>query len=227
MSQKWIKINWRYVIGETLMIVLGILIALYINNLNASRKARDSEQKIINEIESSLSSDLTYHVRGRIRRGQHIANSAEVVLNFLDGQSTYHDSLQRYFWKLNWVIEFEPKTAAFETLKLRGLGTLHDDALRIQLMRMFDYHYPSMQFIVELFNDWTRDHMTPYCLKHFRFNNSRGKAYEPIDIDQLSSSVEFYNLVFEKYHQTKSIIERLEQLEKRMEELSTLIKTQD
>ena len=47
-----------YAIGEIVLVVLGILIALQVNNLNEQRKANEFEVKILNEIRSNLQMDL-------------------------------------------------------------------------------------------------------------------------------------------------------------------------
>ncbi len=39
----------KYAIGEIILVVLGILIALQINNLNEQRKERNKEQSILSE----------------------------------------------------------------------------------------------------------------------------------------------------------------------------------
>ena len=49
----------RYSIGEIILVVIGILIALSINNWNEYRKERISEQKLYQTLINSLENDLT------------------------------------------------------------------------------------------------------------------------------------------------------------------------
>lgn len=44
----------KYAIGEIVLVVIGILIALQINNWNESRKDRITEQKILNILHQNL-----------------------------------------------------------------------------------------------------------------------------------------------------------------------------
>ena len=48
----------KYAIGEIVLVVLGILIALQINNWNELNKERASEKIILNEIRDNLKFDL-------------------------------------------------------------------------------------------------------------------------------------------------------------------------
>ena len=48
----------RYAFGEFIIVVLGILFALYINNLNEQRKANDRTVEILKEIQNDLGKDI-------------------------------------------------------------------------------------------------------------------------------------------------------------------------
>ena len=48
----------KYAIGEIVLVVLGILIALQINNWNELNKERANEKIILNEIRDNLKFDL-------------------------------------------------------------------------------------------------------------------------------------------------------------------------
>jgi uncharacterized membrane protein YgaE (UPF0421/DUF939 family) len=47
-----------YAIGEIILVVIGILIALSINNWNENKKSENQLNNIYNEVESNLKSDL-------------------------------------------------------------------------------------------------------------------------------------------------------------------------
>ena len=224
-SRKLSELNWKYVIGELLLIVFGILIALYINNLNESRKLKIFEKKIISEIEKSLTSDFEFHITSRIERGNEIIQSAETVLEFLDGQIEYNDSLETHFWKMNWIIIFEPQSIPFERLKSKGIELISNEEARKKLLGLYDFSYPRISYFTEDFNSWSINRVEPYCLKNFEIKTlDRGKGYKPIDIHQLKNSIEYRNLVLEKKSRTSSLIDRMSSVKNIIEELLIQLK---
>lgn len=129
--RKTAEFNWKYVIGELLLIVSGILIALYISDLNEAKKTRVFEKQILTEIEKSLDRDLEWHIKNRVARAERIIQSTEVILRLLDQEIAYHDSLENHFWALSKVILFEPQTIPFERLKSKGIESLSDEKVRV------------------------------------------------------------------------------------------------
>ena len=49
----------KYAIGEIILVVIGILIALSINNWNEARKSKAFEQEMLKQIQTNLISDKT------------------------------------------------------------------------------------------------------------------------------------------------------------------------
>ncbi len=202
-----LKVNWKNVFRELILIVAGILIALYINNLNENRKDRDFERKIVTEIESSLERDLVSQIETRISRSEQIVEAGTIVLSFLREEIPYHDSLQVHFWRLNWVITFEPQSTSFDRLKSKGIEILRNEELRTELLTLYDYTYPRMEFFVEGYNEWTTDRIEPFGLIHFEITENEGrKGYKPIDPEFIQNSIEYQNLVLEKTTKTDRMI---------------------
>lgn len=218
--RKLSKVNWKYVIGELTLIVLGILIALYLNNLNEKRKTKNFENKIVTEIEKSLTGDFEFHIENRITRGNQIIQSAETILKYLNGEIQYNDTLETHFWRMNWIMIFEPQTIPFERLKSKGIEILSNEDVRIKLLELYDFTYPRISYFTEDFNTWSTNRIEPYCLKHFKIKTlERGKGYKPINKEFIKTSIEYSNLVLEKKSRTKSLIGRMQVAKSKVEEL--------
>jgi hypothetical protein len=81
-----------YAIGEIILVVFGILIALRINNWNEYRKERIAKKEILIEIKNDLAetmndleSDLNYRIA--------MLKSANFMLTSLLNDYVYHDSI--------------------------------------------------------------------------------------------------------------------------------------
>ena len=80
----------RYAIGEILLVVIGIVIALQINNWNEQRKNANQELKLLKSFKIGLEEDLSdidlnisVHTRG--------INSANMILNLLENDQPYNN----------------------------------------------------------------------------------------------------------------------------------------
>lgn len=49
---------FKYALGEIVLVVIGILIALALNNFNETRKEREYEIKMLQEVSNALTEDL-------------------------------------------------------------------------------------------------------------------------------------------------------------------------
>ena len=74
-----------YAIGEIVLVVIGILIALSINNWNEKRKIRDSEIIYLNNIKRDLQLSIT-EMNQFIDRQNSLINSANTVLEHFNGK---------------------------------------------------------------------------------------------------------------------------------------------
>ena len=64
-----------YAIGEILLVVIGILIALQVNNWNEDRKERIKEQEVLSELEQSIVINLETLIQSKRLIENHIRSS--------------------------------------------------------------------------------------------------------------------------------------------------------
>ena len=60
LSQNKVSKYLLYAVGEIVLVVIGILIALQINNNNEAKKDRAFELKMLTEISKALETDINY-----------------------------------------------------------------------------------------------------------------------------------------------------------------------
>ena len=85
-----------YALGETLLVVFGILIALQINNWNFEKQQKLIEREYLEEIKANLSQDLG-DIHFNLDFNQVKLRSSEIVLEYLNNDSPYSDSLNFHF----------------------------------------------------------------------------------------------------------------------------------
>src|SRR5210317_788759 len=86
----------KYAVGEIVLVVIGILIALQLNNWNELRKERTVELSILNELLSDLHSDLK-SLNEDIELNKRAIKSNQLIHDQLINNKAYYDSLDFHF----------------------------------------------------------------------------------------------------------------------------------
>lgn len=146
-----------YVLGELLLIVTGIVIAVQINNLNNNRKLRDSEQLYLQRLLTDVKSDLDrFNFLDSMTNKS--LNTTNQVLEALGQTLTREEKLEVInigflnFYALN------PNTATYQ--EMVNTGRMYSTANQ-QLRSRIIYYY----------NNLEKDH------NYFEYGNSRVKDY--------------------------------------------------
>ena len=109
-----------YAVGEIALVVIGILIALQINNWNEENKARSFEVKMLTEIKNSLGRDTAYFNMLTHRITWIDTSSERLIKLIIDGVN--NDSLFLYHLNnISTVYTFMYEDGAYETLKASGI----------------------------------------------------------------------------------------------------------
>ena len=127
---------FKYAIGEIILVVIGILIALQINNWNEARKNKTFETEILTQVQANLIKDkLT--LQDISSNFQKAINSSNKILKS-NWSREDKDSLQ--FWLANVIMfdRFQPLTNAYEVLKSKGLDQVKNKQLRFLLGSYYD-----------------------------------------------------------------------------------------
>ncbi|MFY0627031.1 MAG: hypothetical protein JXR07_12095 [Reichenbachiella sp.] len=129
-----------YAIGEIVLVVIGILIALQINNWNEYQKERKSEKLLLSEIRDNLKYDLN-DFESNITTLQNKSISSKMILRALDKNIPYHDSLGYYFSYLNAYPHFSSKTNGYNLLQSKGLDIVTNTNLRNKITDLYEDRY--------------------------------------------------------------------------------------
>ncbi|NOY50308.1 MAG: hypothetical protein GXO88_07095 [Chlorobi bacterium] len=135
-----------YAIGEILLITIGILIALSVNNWNKQQTAKEIEIKTLGEIHSGLTNDLK-DLQFSLSIYKNGKKSSDILMNHMNNRLPYNDSLDKHFGKIGLFAVLSVRTGPFETLKSRGMETITNDSLRLKIANLYDLDYNT---IIEL-----------------------------------------------------------------------------
>lgn len=127
----------KYAVGEIILVVIGILIALSINNWNEKRKLKNEEIKILKELRAALVSDKE-DIISNINEHSSAANSCSILLKHISNNLPYADSLNFHFANALNTTRFSHTSSPYETLKIKGPDLIENDSLRVLLGEYYD-----------------------------------------------------------------------------------------
>ena len=84
-----------YAIGEDLLVMIGILLALQVNNWNEARQKSEYEYKLLKELHSNLIYDIDYN-QFKIDHNQSSLRSCQVILDCLQNQREFNRIMQNF-----------------------------------------------------------------------------------------------------------------------------------
>lgn len=123
--------------------VIGILIALQINNWNENNKSEKLERKYLNEIKQNLTFDLK-DIQFNINFNESRLMSNEIILQYLNREISYSDSLKFHFGNLIFSTRTLPNMSTYESLKSRGVELIKNDSLRKKITTLYSFSYPNV-----------------------------------------------------------------------------------
>ncbi len=182
-----------YAIGEIILVVIGILIALQINNWNERRKAKEIEQEILIQFKEDLIGDIESIERVEFWM-QKVISSSKIVVTHLKEKRPWNDSLAIHFDLWNDFDQLGLNSAAITNLKSRGVELISNKELRNKIIKLYDQTY----FYIQKSNDFFREdhvHITyKKYLEHIEPIKWRVAAV-PSDYEKLLADKEFINYV--------------------------------
>jgi hypothetical protein len=144
---------FKYAIGEIVLVVIGILIALQINNWNEWRKDRMIEKSILLEFEDNLERNIAL-IDIAAAEIIKINKSTKTMIKIIEERKSYPDTLIYHFDQLNRSGSYLLKlnTNGYESLKNIGFEILSSKVLKKEILSLFEISYPSYVQETEVVN---------------------------------------------------------------------------
>ena len=182
----------KYAIGEILLVVIGILIALQINNWNDANNLTQKEHMLLAEMRSNLEDDLK-GLQWDINKNEGLLLANEVVLKSLE-DGVYHDSLNVYYGKIKGNTVFLKNTSAFENLQSMGLNIIKNDSLRIKISRLYSMQYDYIRYMEQVRDEKFQYEQIIPLISKYLIRDSDTHSH-PINPSELAKNNEFKELL--------------------------------
>lgn len=173
LKQNRVKSYLLYAIGEIVLVVIGILIALQVNNWNENRKTKIEEKKLLNQLEIDFQ-DNQHQLTDRITEHQSIDGSLRKLLTAIrpDPKKIPEDSLNKYISDISHMVFYKPNTATITTLISSGkISIISNDSLAL-LLSKWPEKLESYQFGTTIIYNLYQNQILPYTVEQLHFRNS-------------------------------------------------------
>lgn len=133
----------KYAIGEIVLVMIGILLALQVSNWNDKRIAQKNEVKIL----SQLNQDLKVNLQELTQIFKTLVDSNREGLKFLthlNSGKTYHDSIPTWINNYGTHNIFNNANTTYKNLENSEKSVISNDSLRIRITLMYELEFANV-----------------------------------------------------------------------------------
>jgi hypothetical protein len=218
----------KYAIGEIILVVIGILIALQINTWNQNRIDRNEEKEIIAKLHKDFKENKMI-IQGFIQTNKDEMN-AQMVLMDLIGASG--EELSRHNLDSLFYVSFGANELAFADNTLKNimqsgqLTLLKNEEINVLLYK-WNVLSEIRKIRMEKLDTWVNDKFIPYLLSKISFKQMdindnlkwSGKSNVKPEYYPLFQEVEFENFLDNNLWFHQQILERCDETEMLIDEI--------
>jgi len=233
----------KYALGEIVLVVVGILIALQINNWNDQRKAAAQEQLILKRLEVELSSNIK-EVNNQILIAKEVIDNLKFCMDVLRNkqESTLSEFRKRFQPSMTYI-SIELSTTTFNRISQSGkIDIIKNTELVDSINAFYNSPYKSWDSANK---DYTRTIIAPYLMKYdyvpnqdynssfslyyfddsdFSQMNSSEYEVKPKSLEDYKQNVFIINLLYQKLIISEGQLKHYESMRGKMESLNASIR---
>lgn len=224
-----VRSYFLYAIGEILLVVIGILIALQVNNWNEQRKNRIYELTMLEEVQRELINDSEI-IESWIPNLKSVQHSFRELALMKNDPNKNLDSLGIHLQRIRgYGITININKSPFEAIKSAGLDKISNQEIRNNLSTLYGYHIESIEewinevLRVELF---TRNEIVYQLFDPVAVPDDAGGVSTQLTIENptlLFKNPKFDELLFRSSWPLSNTIRRMTYIHEQMEILSEQI----
>ena len=176
--------------------MLGILLALQVNNWNNQRQVRKVEMEMLLNLRDAMSTDLEKTIALNIATSEQRIQLTKALLSAIETGQIIPDSIAKNYILIGRTREFLPVTIPYKILESKGLDIIKNESLKIEIVNLYSQEYSRLEnsFQNEAFN--IRDIYRPMMRKYFKiFPPSAEIRALPVDFGSMIQDLDFQNII--------------------------------
>lgn len=234
-----------YAIGEIVLVMIGILLALQVNNWNQNRLDKNEEVLLFDAIAKKMNHNRFQHQRG-IKRYTEVVNGARKMIKL--SRKPMHDSLRSHIEqslfdvKKRFLMGKSNQTSVYDELIASGkLNLLRSKKLR-QALTQLKANLELLAAYEDLQNNFVDNHLSPALNRQVDYisitniavdndatNKVEGFDYEPLsanadDYSNLLQDRTFLNLLAELVTHTNTLLPIYQRIGENIQRIDSIVK---
>ena len=190
-TEKYLK----YAIGEIILVVIGILIALQINNWNDSQKNKALEKNMLDNLVENLEQNCD-RLKSRIKSISFYRQAGSVIISAVENKLIDTDSLENYFHtSLMNTSNIGLSETGYSVIKNNGFEIIRNQALKKEMVIFFEETQPHLMSNLNWGTIDMADREKFIDENFIQIPNEKGITYKPFDLESLLNNNYFIALV--------------------------------
>lgn len=180
----------KYAIGEIVLVVIGILIALSINTWNQNRITKLKEKKSLIQLVQNLNSNLE-QFSNNIENEKDRIKDIEVLIDYVENKRPYDTLLRLHNERVGYWEHITINASTYEGLKANNFDIVSYETLKNQIIELFEVNYSNYKEIVNAVAAAEAVSLTnPMQLKYELFN--------AVNYEKAMNDLEYLNYLYSR-----------------------------
>jgi hypothetical protein len=217
-----------YAIGEIFLVMIGILLALGVNNWNETRKADKVEVKLLTELKEAIISDYL-QIEMVIQLNQSAQSSCKILLEHLNENFPYNDSLLMHFRESNNWAKLMLVKGPYNNAKSYGLNFIKNDSTRNLLSKVYEYQMVWSNTLDKRQTQYYYQTVIPEMTELFEFTSAPylyNKGVAPNNYESLLYNQRYLNILKSNIENRKQEIDWANFIYNNMKDLEARIQSE-
>ncbi len=192
LSEGHLKRYLVYAIGEILLVVIGILIALQINNWNEWRKDRMKEKIVLENLVENMELNIE-RIEKQLELKRQYDQSGQLIFEAIKDMNLDIDSIGFHFHRaLMNNVRLVLSRSGYEAFKNIGFYIVRNEPLRKEIVNLYENTYTDLG-IEQVWGQTVEPDNDKYIMEHFFMYE--GGSWLPKNFNEVASSNYFYGLI--------------------------------
>ncbi len=210
-----------YAIGEIILIIIGILIAVNINNYQEKKKNNTLKCAYLDELKTTIGHDKDDAISNREAIEKWNPKLIDLAMGIYENKLSETDSLNAKFGTVgNYVYFVQKSISKIEELKYSNIELIENRTLKNEILSYQNEQITALRHKEKQYETLTED-IRQYYLKNFAgFNYGNAR---PHDLNKIKNDKLYFALLRERIGKNGNLKNQYERLEKKQEEIIGMI----